>query len=197
VETFDELLKRLAALSVRYRNSAALWTPKVERRSQRAQADLVLEWLLAHPAPGPGHSDVERVVHRLGRVWGPYVLDVLNTARALTPEVARLAGPIWGMAEYPEGSGGMPRATWFQVFALAGYTIDGEPAERPGGPVKLFRGAPRSRRFRMAWTDDLATAERFAHGGLRGREPGRLWAADVAPDRLLARIHEDGRGESE
>jgi hypothetical protein len=101
------------------------------------------------------------------------------------------------MAEYPEGSGGMSRVTWLQVFALAGYTVDGEPAERPGGPLTLYRGAPPSRRLRMAWTDHRATAERFAHGGLRGRELGRVWTAEVAPDRLLARMHEGGRGESE
>jgi hypothetical protein len=44
---------------------------------------------------------------------------------------------------------------------------------------------------------DLATAEWFARGKLRGREVGQVWTADVAPERLLARMHEHGRGESE
>jgi hypothetical protein len=197
MQTFDELSERLAADPAPSQNSPVLWNPKVHERWQRTQADIAIEWLLMHPAPGPSSSHVERVVSRLGRVWGPYVLDVLYTAGALTADAARLAGPIWGMAEYPEGTGGMSRATWLQVFALAGYTVDGEPAKRPGGTATLYRGAPRSRRFRMAWTDHRATAERFAHGGLRGREPGRVWTAGVDPDRLLARIHEDGRGESE
>ena len=49
----------------------------------------------------------------------------------------------------------------------------------------------------MAWTDDRATAEWFARAGIRGREASQVWTADVAPDRLLAWIHEGGRRESE
>jgi hypothetical protein len=47
----------------------------------------------------------------------------------------------------------------------------------------------------MAWTSDRATAERFSTGGLRGREPGRVWTAVVPPGALLAQI--SGRSESE
>lgn len=146
---------------------------------------------------GPNRHDVERVVYRLGRVSGPYILRALHAAGALTADAATLAGPIWGMAEYPEGSGDMTRVSWLRVFALAGYTVDGVRAERPANAVRLYRGAPFSRRLRMAWTDDLATAERFARGKLRGREEGKVRTADVAPERLLAHMHEDGRGESE
>jgi hypothetical protein len=196
-ETFDELSQRLAADPPSHSSNSGSWNLQAHRRWERLQAETAVKWLLAHAAPGPNRDDVEQVVVRLGRGWGPYVLDVLQTAGALTADTATLAGPIWGMAEYPEGRGGMTRASWLSVFAVTGYTVDGMRAERPGSPVRLYRGAPPSRRSRMAWTDDLATAERFARGELRGREAGQVWTADVAPERLLARIHEGGRSESE
>jgi hypothetical protein len=71
VETFDELSERLAADPASHRISPMPWNPKVHERWQRTQADLAMEWLLGHPAPGPSHLDVERVVYRLGRVWAP------------------------------------------------------------------------------------------------------------------------------
>lgn len=185
-ETFREMCDRLVTDPAPHAGSAAPWDPQARLRWQRVQAKTAVEWLLTHPAPGPGRDDIEQVVHRLGRIWGPYVLDVLHTAGALTADTATLAGP-----------GGMPRASWLRVFALAGYTVDGERAKRPAGPVRLYRGAPRSHRFRMAWTDDRATAEWFARAGIRSREASQVWTADVAPDRLLARMHEGGRGESE
>ena len=49
----------------------------------------------------------------------------------------------------------------------------------------------------MAWTSDLALARRFAHGQLRGRPIGHVYAFDAPRDALLAYIHETGREESE
>ena len=194
-ETFAELCKRLAADPPPHGNNSGLWDPQAHQRWEHRRAKTAVKWLLARSAPGPNRGDVDRVVLRLGRVWGPYVLEMLHAAGALTTDTATLAGPIWGIAEYPQD--GMRRASWLGVFALAGYTVDGVRAERPNSPVRLYRGAPFSRRRRMAWTDDLATAKRFARGGLLGHEAGQVWTADVAPERLLARIHEGGRGESE
>jgi hypothetical protein len=148
-ETFDELSQRLAADPPSHCSNSGSWNLQAHRRWERLQAETAVKWLLAHAAPGPNRDDVEQVVVRLGRGWGPYVLDVLQTAGALTADTATLAGPIWGMAEYPEGRGGMTRASWLSVFAVTGYTVDGMRAERPGSPVRLYRGAPPS--ADLAW----------------------------------------------
>jgi hypothetical protein len=148
-QTFDELSERLAADLPPHCNNSGLWDPQAHQRWERLRAETAVQWLLAHSASGPPkRDDVKRVVYRLGRVWGPYVLDALHEEGALTADAATLAGPIWGAAKYPERSGGMTRASWLRVFALAGYTVDGARAERPGSPVRLYRGAPPSRRLR-------------------------------------------------
>jgi hypothetical protein len=49
----------------------------------------------------------------------------------------------------------------------------------------------------MAWTSDIEIARRFAHGQLRGRPLGHVYAFEAPPEAMLAFIHETGREESE
>lgn len=107
--------------------------------------------------------------------------------------LARTLGGARSGAEHPEESLGA--AEWVGLFRPAGFTVDGERSERPAAPVRLYRGAPKSRRRRMSWTSEETIAERFATGGLRGREPGMVWVVDAPPEAILAVV--DGRHEGE
>jgi hypothetical protein len=49
----------------------------------------------------------------------------------------------------------------------------------------------------MSWTSDLTVARSFAHGQLRGRPLGHVYALDAGPGTVLSYIHEIGRKESE
>lgn len=103
-----------------------------------------------------------------------------------------MIGPVWSAAEYPLETLG--QQTWRELFAEAGYTVDGKPADRPIGPTRLYRGCPPSLRRRWAWTADRSVAERFA-SGVRGRLPGRVYQVDAPPESLLCM--DNGRGEAE
>lgn len=131
-----------------------------------------------------------------GRVHGPWLLFVAATmGRASDETIASLIATVWSMAEYPESSLG--RREWLHLFGRAGFTIDGRRGERPEQPVRLFRGAPHSRRRRWAWTASREVAEGFA-GGLHSREPGEVWTTLAPPQSILCIIGTAGReGEDE
>jgi hypothetical protein len=134
------------------------------------------------------------LVVRAGRIEGPRLISYAAMLRVVTDlTLARTLGDVWSAAEYPEESLG--RAEWVGLFRQAGFTVDGERSERPAAPVRLYRGAPKSRRRRMSWTSEETIAERFAIGGLRGREPGMVWVVDAPPEAILAVV--DGRHEGE
>jgi hypothetical protein len=48
------------------------------------------------------------------------------------------------MSEYPDDA--LDREAWRTLFARADFTADGRPAERPAGPVELWRGSVPERR---------------------------------------------------
>lgn len=124
-------------------------------------------------------------------------------------DVARVPGALadaWSAPEYPERALG--GGTWIAMFEKAGYTHDGQPADRPSEPVRLFRGCTSEvifnednyleidPRFGMSWTSDVDTARRFA-AGIRGRARGNVYAAVVQPEHLLAYLGPQHRDESE
>jgi hypothetical protein len=139
-------------------------------------------------------DDLVTLTARAGRNSGP---DLLWTAyiegKAGRDVLTATIGGVWTGAEYPDQALG--RRAWLELFAEAGYTEEGRPAERPTDPLTLYRGATYERRRLMSWTDNRAVAERFAAGGLVGRQAGRLWTATVPPPALLCRIND--RDESE
>ena len=122
---------------------------------------------------------------------GPWLLYSLRDQ--LTPEALRLTGFIWSGAEYPDRE--LEASVWLEMFEAGGYTHDGQPAERPKEPIRLYRGSVADRRLNWSWTERIEVAEKFAAGDRRGRPLGKVWTAEVEPWRLLCR--NDDRSEAE
>jgi hypothetical protein len=143
----------------------------------------------------PTPEELGTALVRVGRNNGPALIAGLHCEWRLTPAAATAhVGGAWSAVAFPEDC--LDRETWVELFGDAGYTVDRVPAPRPTEPLRLYRGAPVSRRDRMSWTDDLATARRFASGEMWGTEPDTVWTALVEPSRLLC-ANLDGRGERE
>jgi len=130
---------------------------------------------------------------RAGRVHGPGLLfEAWNLGLLDRDTLCIAAAEAWTMAEYPEQTLG--RSAWVELFTEAGFTINGAPADRPSASTRLYRGAPKERRRRMAWSSDWFIAARFATGYMR--QLGTVWMVDAPPESLLAVIL-DGREEAE
>jgi hypothetical protein len=135
----------------------------------------------------------EDALNMAGRIHGPALLLEARIFRVITDAtITATVGPVWGDAEYPEGS--LARANWLDLFTVAGFTIDGKPADRPVEAITLWRGSVHARRRRMSWTSDRAQAQRFADG-VRGRPPGKLYQT-LAPPHAILCIN-NGRQEAE
>jgi hypothetical protein len=96
------------------------------------------------------------------RNHGPYLLwhhAIWHKIEAAT--VAATIGSVWSGAEWPQHY--LPRKYWLELFEVAGYTEDGEPADRPAEPVRLWRGSEHRYRRRFSWTADRDRAEWFAN----------------------------------
>ncbi|HLM20491.1 MAG TPA: hypothetical protein VK390_03075, partial [Propionibacteriaceae bacterium] len=125
-------------------------------------------------------EQLETLLSRAGRVNGPALLFDAWPGRKISREtLAAVIGDVWSSAEYPEPTLG--RRNWVHLFREAGYTADGEPAERPANALTLYRGAPYRLRRRMSWTAELARAEWFAerYNSLHPETPGAVWVATV------------------
>ena len=139
-------------------------------------------------------EDLRIALGRVGRNAGPALLAKLSDANLLELTVlAMFVGDVWNAAEYPDGC--LDAWEWDSLFRIAGYTVDGEPAEQPVGTLTLYRGSAPATKANWSWTDNLATAVGFAMGtGARRRRDGTVWQAAVEPWRLYARNHgPDGR----
>lgn len=110
----------------------------------------------------------------------------------------------WESAEHPERDFAVVEEDTddfdlaLRLWREVGYTVNGQPADLPSEPVRLYRGVSDAVfEEGMSWTDDRETAEWFAHrfGALFG--PGMVYTALVEPDGLLARIHNPGSGRGE
>lgn len=119
-----------------------------------------------------------------GMLWGACGADV---ARTVVPAA-------WSAAEFPMIQ--LDAEEWRDLFDLAGYTMDGRPAERPGESLTLWRGALPEYRDGWSWTEDRDLAQWFAERP-HNRADGRVYAAIVEPSRLLARISQERAGENE
>jgi hypothetical protein len=136
-----------------------------------------------------GLAELDRMLDDAGTTQGAYVLCNAVYSAVVTPEtVAAVIGNVWQFS-YPNGPG--PDG-WVHMFRLAGYTHNCRPAERPSGPLRLYRGAPAEERCGLSWTPVRWVAEHYAHhqggfGPVGDRSMhGAVWWADVEPDRLLA-----------
>ncbi|RLU82562.1 hypothetical protein CTZ27_30030 [Streptomyces griseocarneus] len=111
--------------------------------------------------------------------WFGQVIDV----GTLSAQIGR----VWSMSEYPDAALG--REVWRTLFATAGFTVDGRPAERPAGPVELWRGSVPERRADWSWSTRRAVAEGYATGtGARRPTTGRLYRILAPPSALLAHV---------
>jgi hypothetical protein len=105
-----------------------------------------------------------------------------------------IVGGAWSGAEFPEHA--LDRIEWGELFDLAGYTVDGQAAQRPTEPLTLLPGRPGIPPDRMASTVSPERAEWFARRPI-WPAPGTVGVAQVEPQRPLAHIHEGGRSEHE
>ncbi len=156
----------------------------------------MLDHFRASCAP-PSADDVETAGCRLGRNYYPALVCDLWGEGLLEPAVAAVVVPsAWSDVEFPNRT--LDDDVWSLLFALAGYTVDGVPAERPEATMRLWRGALPGHRSGWSWTDDRSVAQWFAERVHNGGQ-GRVWTAEVEPPRMLARMGEGvGRpGESE
>lgn len=127
-------------------------------------------------------DELERHHCRAGRIHRPGLLYFAWSLGRITVETLRThLGAAWAMAEFPDRA--LTRTAWRELAAAAGYTIDGRPASRPAGPLRLWRGSVVERRRDWSWTDDRQVAERFAGGN--GRPPGVVWEVAAPPESLL------------
>lgn len=142
-------------------------------------------------------GELERLCSREGRNQCPGLLfDAWTTKEISAQTVTALVGPVWCDAEFPEAC--LKRSYWLELFAVAGYTVDGKAAPRPDAPVTLWRGADFSRRRGMSWTADREIAEWFATSQSRDRAYGWLFQVKARPSSLLCfNGGPDSRGEAE
>ena len=105
------------------------------------------------------------------------------------PVLARAVPAAWSLSASPLRMLGHQR--WRELFAAAGFTIDGVSAPLPPRPVVLYRGASHLRRRGWSWTPDLSIAARFAlrHGFDGGA--ARIYSAQVPPVAMLAAMSPD------
>ncbi|MDP9395148.1 MAG: hypothetical protein M3Q27_13285 [Actinomycetota bacterium] len=143
----------------------------------------------------PTPDELETALSRLGRNSGPALLVDLMAEGLLTADTAAACVPsAWCGCEWPNRT--LDDDLWRRLFDLAGYTVEGVPAERPMGALRLYRGALPAHRRGWSWTDDRELAQWFG-GRPHNGGSGMVWTASVTPGRLLARISREREGESE
>lgn len=136
---------------------------------------------------------VSRMTTYAGRIYGPRILWYMDHFKCIDAGAyPRLVSYVWGLAEFPGLS--LSKSQWMRLWRRAGFTIDGVPAERPTEPITLYRGSRASHKRGFAWTDDIKVGRWFVTSRYGNNH---LYKVVCPPDRLLARIHEEGRGESE
>ena len=130
-----------------------------------------------------------------GRNARPWLLSFARCSRVISDAtITAVTADVWSAAEYPQDW--LRQVDWLDLFTVAGFTIDGRPADRPTQPVTLWRGCvPRLRR-NMSWTSDRELARKFASAGFRGRAQGALYQTTAPPEALLC-INHASRQESE
>lgn len=136
---------------------------------------------------------LQRLIDRGGRNCGPVFLsEACDNGIIGDDTVTALVGRTWSMAEFPDRL--LDHSTWRELFRVAGFTVDGRPAERPAEPVELWRGSVPEHRTDWSWSTDRTVAEGYAAGRAH-RGPGRLYRLVAPPEALLCANTERGEAE--
>lgn len=105
------------------------------------------------------------------------------------PTMSGIVAQTWASGE-PGSASCIGYDEWRKLFRLNGFTYLGEPAQRPGEPVIVYRGCTPEHRLGMSWSTEVGVARRFATEGISSRSSGAVYVARVEPDYLLAFIEE-------
>lgn len=128
-------------------------------------------------------DELSTLIFLAGRINGPDFLAEAWYGQIIEPDVlASLVGLVWSRAEFPDRS--LDADVWADLFAVAGFTVDGVRAAPPAAPVELWRGSVPDRRADWSWSTDRAVAEQYAQGFHR-RPRGRLYRLLAPPEVLL------------
>lgn len=139
-------------------------------------------------------------VVRTGRVHAPWLLaqavlagafgDPKSTFPLHDPalaEQAKATAEAWSDCDFP--SQALSPENWTALFQVAGYTVDGDFAELPEEPIRLYRGSTEPGKHGMAWTSNPSTARFFATEYSKRPADGEIWTAVFKPEHLLAQIN--------
>jgi hypothetical protein len=110
----------------------------------------------------------ERQSCRIGRDHGPRLLSEWSHQMPL-PVLRYAVLDAWIMHDHPvfPAVGGLYPWVWERYFRSIGFTVDGEPTDRPEGRVTLYRGAHPFHRRGYSWTTDPEQAQWFARTSSR------------------------------
>jgi len=139
--------------------------------------------------PAAVRAEVDRLMHLRTRHMCHEVMRLAECPHPDRDLLAPAAVRLWlRMAPSPIGPS-VPLERWRALWAVTGYTVDGEPAERPSTSRLLYRGSRRP--YGVCWTEDPASALAFAtaHGFVeRSAAEVDLWATEMPPEALWARM---------
>lgn len=128
--------------------------------------------------------------------YAPTLLWELAHDGLNTDVIGALTLPVFDWSEEPMRH--LDLAQWRELFKISGYRelddprvrsgVLATPANRPRGPLRLFRGSTPQGKRGMSWTTSQEVAEIFAEAAetLSGRQAG-IYTATVDPRRLLGR----------
>lgn len=135
------------------------------------------------PATVEGIEEAGRLFDRNWRY--ALLVDLFREGMLEASVAAVVVSSTWSIAEYPLRQ--LDADEWRALFDLAGFTVDGVPAERPSEPIQLWRGAPEEHSRGFSWTEDRELAQWFAD---RPQQMGQavVWEVEAPPHLLLARI---------
>lgn len=120
-----------------------------------------------------GHAEWVSAGARVGAERMPALLAELADAELLTGDVlARAVAEAWSGPRHPARR--LDPERWVELFGAAGYAVDGEPARRPAGPVRLYRGAHERDGAGLVWSGE--------------RHRDTVSTALAPPHALLARV---------
>lgn len=164
-----------------------------QKEFESKQADLALEAICALDEPTDNWHGfwMSFCTHHRDLPWFAYMVMQYHYSHEdiITDEnMLDLVESAWVLCEYPERNldGGLE--AWDMMFNSVGFLSKPEGLERPSEAIALYRGATEDTKCGMAWSSNRAIARFFANRTTYGDLVGRVWTAEVEPDRIYARF---------